>query len=73
MNQNYFKSVVREFFPEATEMYRDSMISKDHLEKYLLSEGKDDLNRQIQGSDQVHSCACNLCGEDINSRASAIA
>jgi hypothetical protein len=60
-NQNYYKSVVREFFPKDVEKYRDSIMSTEAAENSINSGAK------------AHDCCCNMCGDDINQRASQIA
>ena len=55
-NQNYYRSVVKEFFPKEIDKFRDAIVAQS----------------QITG-DSKHECFCNMCGDDISSRASDLA
>ena len=59
-NSSYYKSVVIEFFPKETDKYRDAVLSQ------AAAQGK-------TTDDKLHDCCCNRCGDNINSRAEALA
>lgn len=63
-NNNYYKSVVIEFFPKDTEKYRDAVLSTAAVEKTGNSEQTDENH---------HDCCCNMCGDNINQRAQMMA
>ena len=57
-NQNYYRSVVKEFFPKEQEKYRDAVLAQN----------------QVTGDEaKQHQCFCNMCGDDITTRAQGLA
>jgi hypothetical protein len=65
--------VVREFFAKKTDLYQNSMISKDHLMAHLANQDNHLKSSSVENDPRVHECMCNLCGFDINTRAADIA
>ena len=63
-NENYYRSVVKEFFPKDADKYRDVILSNAHLQDLGTHEGHGSGN---------HQCFCNHCGDDLSQRAQDLA